>query len=331
MGAHGSGGTARRARRHGPFDPGVDVPAPGLAVRGGGRGVLRGLQQRHPVADLPRRHRAAVVPPRLVAAYAASTSGSPTPSPRWPPRARRSGCRTTSCSSSRGWSANSGPTCGSGGSTTSPSRRSSCSPSCRGARGSSRACSAPTSSASSARPTPRTSSAPAGGCSVTTKGDTVTVSAATARRQVRASADPDLHRLPRPRGRWQAPRRSWPRAARDPPAASATPHPHARRRPARLHQGHPAPAQGLRRAVRRGRSSRRTSPSSRSPRPAASGSTPTASCASEIERPSAGSTASIGRSARRPVHYLHHSYPREEMAALYLAADVMLVTPLRTA
>ena len=29
------------------------------------------------------------------------------------------------------------------------------------------------------------------------------------------------------------------------------------------------------------------------------------------------------------MHYLHQSYPREEMAALYLAADVMLVTPLR--
>jgi len=30
-----------------------------------------------------------------------------------------------------------------------------------------------------------------------------------------------------------------------------------------------------------------------------------------------------------PVHYLYQTYPREEMAALYLAADVMLVTPLR--
>ena len=29
------------------------------------------------------------------------------------------------------------------------------------------------------------------------------------------------------------------------------------------------------------------------------------------------------------VHYLHQSYPREEMAALYLAADLMLVTSLR--
>ena len=39
-----------------------------------------------------------------------------------------------------------------------------------------------------------------------------------------------------------------------------------------------------------------------------------------------GSHATLGQPA---VHYLHHSYPREEMAALYLAADVMLVTPLR--
>ncbi len=30
-----------------------------------------------------------------------------------------------------------------------------------------------------------------------------------------------------------------------------------------------------------------------------------------------------------PIHYLHQSYPREEMAALYVASDVMLVTSLR--
>ncbi len=36
-----------------------------------------------------------------------------------------------------------------------------------------------------------------------------------------------------------------------------------------------------------------------------------------------------GEVGNPPVHYLHQSYPREEMAALYLAADVMLVTPLR--
>ncbi|MDX2026092.1 alpha,alpha-trehalose-phosphate synthase (UDP-forming) [Microcella sp.] len=39
-----------------------------------------------------------------------------------------------------------------------------------------------------------------------------------------------------------------------------------------------------------------------------------------------GTHASISHSA---VAYLHHGYPREEMVALYLAADVMLVTALR--
>lgn len=39
-----------------------------------------------------------------------------------------------------------------------------------------------------------------------------------------------------------------------------------------------------------------------------------------------GEYAEIGSPA---VHYLHHGYPQDEMAALYLAADVMLVTPLR--
>ena len=36
-----------------------------------------------------------------------------------------------------------------------------------------------------------------------------------------------------------------------------------------------------------------------------------------------------GEVGYHPVHYLHQSYPRDEMAALYLAAEVMLVTPLR--
>ena len=39
-----------------------------------------------------------------------------------------------------------------------------------------------------------------------------------------------------------------------------------------------------------------------------------------------GEYSDIGRT---PVYYLHQSYPREEMAAMYQAADVMLVTPLR--
>lgn len=36
-----------------------------------------------------------------------------------------------------------------------------------------------------------------------------------------------------------------------------------------------------------------------------------------------------GELGHAPIEYLHHSYPPEEMAALYLAADVMLVTSLR--
>jgi len=39
-----------------------------------------------------------------------------------------------------------------------------------------------------------------------------------------------------------------------------------------------------------------------------------------------GEFSAIGEPA---VHYLHQSYPRAEMAALFLASDVMLVTPLR--
>jgi trehalose 6-phosphate synthase len=39
-----------------------------------------------------------------------------------------------------------------------------------------------------------------------------------------------------------------------------------------------------------------------------------------------GQHATLGQLA---VQYLHHAFPREEMAALYLAADVMLVTSLR--
>jgi trehalose 6-phosphate synthase len=37
----------------------------------------------------------------------------------------------------------------------------------------------------------------------------------------------------------------------------------------------------------------------------------------------------IGAVGSSPIHYLHQHLPREELAAMYLAADVMLVTPLR--
>ena len=37
----------------------------------------------------------------------------------------------------------------------------------------------------------------------------------------------------------------------------------------------------------------------------------------------------FGELGRTPIHYLHRNLPAEELVALYLAADVMLVTPLR--
>ena len=37
----------------------------------------------------------------------------------------------------------------------------------------------------------------------------------------------------------------------------------------------------------------------------------------------------LGRIGRPVISYLHSSFPREEMAALYRAADVMVVTPFR--
>ncbi|MFM6850199.1 MAG: trehalose-6-phosphate synthase, partial [Terrabacter sp.] len=49
----------------------------------------------------------------------------------------------------------------------------------------------------------------------------------------------------------------------------------------------------------------------------------------EIEQTVGRINGELGQIGAPAVHYLHHSYPREEMAALFQAADVMLVTPLR--
>ncbi len=48
-----------------------------------------------------------------------------------------------------------------------------------------------------------------------------------------------------------------------------------------------------------------------------------------IERQVGALNGDFGRIGRPAVHYLHHSLPREELAAFYRAADVMTVTPLR--
>ena len=49
----------------------------------------------------------------------------------------------------------------------------------------------------------------------------------------------------------------------------------------------------------------------------------------ELDRLVGRINGEIGRIGRSFITYLHTSYPREEMAALYRAADIMVVTPLR--
>jgi trehalose 6-phosphate synthase/phosphatase len=48
-----------------------------------------------------------------------------------------------------------------------------------------------------------------------------------------------------------------------------------------------------------------------------------------IERQVGALNGDFGRIGHAPVHYLHQSFPRKELAAFYVAADVMTVTPLR--
>jgi trehalose 6-phosphate synthase len=49
----------------------------------------------------------------------------------------------------------------------------------------------------------------------------------------------------------------------------------------------------------------------------------------KVEREVGRINGEYGRVGEPAVHYLHQSYNRAELAALYLAADVMMVTPLR--
>jgi len=49
----------------------------------------------------------------------------------------------------------------------------------------------------------------------------------------------------------------------------------------------------------------------------------------EIDRLVGSLNGDLGRIGRPAIHYMHAAYPREEMAALYRAADLCVVTPLR--
>ena len=282
-----------------PFeDDGLSL-VPVALTRPGGRGVLRGLLQRHPLAALPRRRRQAGVPPRVVGLL---RRGQPAlrrrGRPRWRPRARPSGCRTTSSSWCRRCCASSGPTCGSASTSTSRSR-----------------------------PAELFSQLPwrrqilEGLLGADLVGFQLSGAAANFVRLVRQRVGHKTHRdtvylpdgrpvkatafpisidtagfeeLARSEGGRGARRRD-PRGARQP--AKDLP----RRRPARLHQGHLRPAARVRRADRR-RAPRRRGRRLRPGRDArrGSGSSSTASCATTSTGWSAASTAtSAGSAARR--------------------------------
>jgi trehalose 6-phosphate synthase len=49
----------------------------------------------------------------------------------------------------------------------------------------------------------------------------------------------------------------------------------------------------------------------------------------EVERLVGSINGAFGEVGRTPVHYLHRSFSMPELVALYRAADVMLVTPVR--
>jgi len=49
----------------------------------------------------------------------------------------------------------------------------------------------------------------------------------------------------------------------------------------------------------------------------------------DIERLVGRINGDLGKIGRPAIHYLHSSYPREEIAAFFRAADIMVVTPLR--
>ena len=257
-----------------------------------------------------------------------STGGSPRRPPSWPPRTAWSGCTTTSCSWSRRCCASCGPTCASASSCTSRSR-----------------------------PRELFVQLPwrrqilEGLLGADLVGFQRSGGAQNFVRLVRQRVGHKTHRdlVYLPDGRiveadafpisidYAGPRRAvasptpWSSRAKEIREQLGNPRARAaRRRPARLHQGHLHAAQGLRRAPRRGRAvdvedavfvqvatpSRERVDEYRRLR-------------DEIDRLVGRINGDYGRIGRPAISYLHSSYPRDEMAAMFRAADIMVVTPLR--
>ncbi len=302
----------------------VPVPLSG----GGGRGVLRGVLQRHPVAALPRRRGQARVPPRVVGRLRAGQPafrregggggrrrrdgvGARLPDAAGPGDAARAAARPAD----RLLPAH--PL---------PARRAVLR-SCRGAASSSRACSAPTWSASSG-PAPAQNFVRLVRQRVghKTHRDLVYLPDG---RTVQAGSfpisidTPGLDELARSESR-RAARQGDPRAARQPlarccsastgsttPRASST---GSARTASWSHEGRVAVEDAV--FVQVATPSRERVEQYRLLR-------------DEIDRLVGRLNGDLGRIGSPAIHYMHTSYPKEEMAALFRAADVMVVTPLR--
>ncbi len=315
---HRRGRRAVRERRH--------VPGAGAALRPGGRGVLRRLLQRHPVAALPRRRRQARVPPRVVGRLRAGQPALRRPGRR----GGRRGCH------------------GLGARLPAPA----------GAGDAARGAARPDHRVLPAHPLPARRAVPAAALATAAARGPARrrpgrLPAAQQRAELRPAGpsarrpqDPPRPGLPARRphraggrvpdlDRRAAASRSWPvrppsrRARRRSASSSATPGTccsgsTGSTTPRASTTGSVPTASSSPRAPCRSR----TSSSCRSPPRPASGSSSTAGCATTSTGWSAGSTATSGRIGRPAISYLHSSYPREEMAALFRAADVCVVTPL---
>ena len=249
---------------------------------------------------------------------------------RWRRRARRSGCTTTSCSWCRRCCARCGPTCGSASSCTSRSRRPSCSCSCRGARRSSRGLLGADLVGFQTRAAPQlpragrpSARAPAEGNDVRRRpGGRAAASRGVGRSRSR-STPPRYDELARdPRGPGAG--AGDPRRAVGSPEASI-----ARRRPARLHQGHRRPPQRLTELLADGFDVGR--------RVFVQVATPSRENVEDYQRMRDEIDQIVGRvngehgkvGQPRRSSTCTSRWPARTSSRYYMAADIMLVTPLR--
>ena len=140
---------------------------------------------------------------------------------------------------------------------------------------------------------------------------------------------PDLHRFrrtrsARPQSRHPAARKGNPDRTRQSPQDPS------RRRQARLHQGHRrATLKAFTELLEENRVKGHDAVFVQLATPAGNESTATGKCCNEIEQQVGHINGEFSEVGHPVLHYLHRPIPRDELIAFFVAADVMLVTPLR--